>query len=436
MQRVDKQTNTQGNLSLIPLPKINEMYANLHGAKIITTLDLHSGYYHITLDNESKAKTAFVTPFGKYEFNAVPFGLAQAPAYFQQLISIILQDCSDFAMAYLDDIIIFSQNEQEHLKHIEIIFKKLKKARLKHKESKCDFFKKEIHYLGHLISVNRIQPLPEKLDSICNMPKPRSPKEIKQFLGLTSYYRKFILQFSDMARPLTKLLAHDCEFVWTNQCDISFQMLKDTLCSAPILKYPDTSKPYTLYTAASKYGWAGVLTQRHTFTVGGKAITMDHLVLYVSGLFHGSQLNWAALTKEAYAIYMSIKKSTFYNTGHEITLRSDHLQLRKFLGKMTLNNTVNNWSTEIESFNINFVHISGKANILADTLSRLIDTDPDLKQQPELEGHEFGKHCFETLPKVRGSVSHKKVGGNEAKVCEIQITYNNPKTWSYWLKCH
>ena len=145
------------------------------------------------------------------------------------------------------------------------------------------------------------------------------------------------------------------------------------------------------------------------------------------GLFHGSQLNWAALTKEAYTIYMSIKKSTFDLTVHEITLRSDHLPLKKFLRKMTLNNTVNNWSTEIESFNINFVHISGKANVLADTLSRLIDTDPDLKQQPELEGHEFGKYCFKALPKVRGSISQAKIGGDTAEVCEIQITYDNPE---------
>ena len=146
-QRVAKQTDMQGNLSLIPLPKIDEMYTNLCSAKIFPTLDLRSRYYHITLDNKSKAKTAFVTPFGKYEFNTVPFGLAQAPAYFQQLISIVLQDCSDFAMAYLDDIIIFSQNKEEHLKHIKIIFKKLKKAGLKLKESKGDFFKKKIHYL-------------------------------------------------------------------------------------------------------------------------------------------------------------------------------------------------------------------------------------------------------------------------------------------------
>ena len=122
-QRVDKQTNTQGNLSLIPLLKIDEMYANLCGARIFTTLDLRSGYCHIGLDKESKAKTAFITPFGKYEFNAIPFGFAQAPAYFQQLISMVLQDCSDFMMVYLDDIIIFSKNEAEHLKHIEIIFR-------------------------------------------------------------------------------------------------------------------------------------------------------------------------------------------------------------------------------------------------------------------------------------------------------------------------
>ena len=166
------------------------MYANLRGVKIFTTLDLRSGYYHIALDNESKAKTAFVTLFGKYEFNAVPFGLVQAPAYFQQLISIVLQDCSGFAMAYLDDIIIFSQNEEDHLKDIEIIFKKLKKEDLKLKESKIKLSKKEIHYLGHLILVSSIQPLPEKLESIRSMPKPRSPKEIKQFLCLTSYYRK------------------------------------------------------------------------------------------------------------------------------------------------------------------------------------------------------------------------------------------------------
>ena len=259
VRRVD--STTSGNISLVPLPKIDEMYAVLCGAKIFTTLDLRSGYYHINLDEESKAKTAFVTPFGKYEFNSIPFGLAQAPAYFQQLISMVLQDCRDFAMAYLDDIIIFSRTPEEHLKHIEIIFQKLKVAGLKLKESKCDFFKSEIHYLGHLISDKGIQPLPEKLDTIRNMPHPRTPKEIKQFLGLTGYYQKFVPRFSEISRPLAKLTAKDTSFEWTPQCQFLFEMLKDALMSAPILKYPDTEKPYTIFTDASKYGWAGVLTQ-------------------------------------------------------------------------------------------------------------------------------------------------------------------------------
>ena len=176
------QTLKQEEIFLLSLyPKIDEMYGQLQGAKVFTTLDLRSGYYHIDLSENSKAKTAFVTPFGKYQFEAVPFGLAQAPAYFQQVISMVLQGCSEFAMPYLDDIIIFSKNEEEHLKHIEIIFQTLKEAGLKLKESKCDFFKKEIHYLGHLISDKGIYPLPEKLDTIQNMPKPRNQKEIKQF---------------------------------------------------------------------------------------------------------------------------------------------------------------------------------------------------------------------------------------------------------------
>ena len=157
-------------------------------------------------------------------------------------------------MAYLDDIIIFSRKEKEHLKHIEIIFQKLKAAGLKLKESKCDFFKREIHYLGHLISDEGIHPLPEKLDTIHNMPKTRNPMEIKQFLGLCGYYRKFVPHFLDISRSLAKLTCHEVEWNWCNKCDLSFQMMKDSLISAPVLKYPDTSKPYTIFTDASKYG--------------------------------------------------------------------------------------------------------------------------------------------------------------------------------------
>ena len=176
----------------------------------------------------------------------VPFGLAQAPAYFQALISKVLQGLHKFAMAYLDDIIIFSKSEEEHLEHLRIIFQRLKAAGLKLKSSKCDFMKRQIHYLGHLISEEGIQPLPEKLESITNMPAPKNVREIKQFLGLAGYYRKFVPRFSDLSRPLTKLTRKDELFIWTKECEAVFQMLKDALCDPPILKYPDPNRKYVL----------------------------------------------------------------------------------------------------------------------------------------------------------------------------------------------
>ena len=210
-QEVITAGKTKGQISIHPLPKIDEMYAKLKGAKVFSTIDLRSGYHHIALDNSSRAKTAFVTPFGKYEFLMVPFGLAQAPAYFQLLMNKVLKGLK-FAMTYLDDIIIFSQDELQHLEHLEIVFSHLREAGLKMKHSKCDFFKSEIHYLGHLIY------LPNKLDSIRHMPVPNSAKEIKQFLGLTGYYRKFVPRFADISRPLTTLMKKDTKFEWTSAC--------------------------------------------------------------------------------------------------------------------------------------------------------------------------------------------------------------------------
>ena len=202
VKHTDKST---GCLSLYPLPKIDEMFSKLGGAKVFSTIDLRSGYYHIGLTHESRAKSAFVVPMGKWEFKHTPFGLSQAPAYFQLLIDKVLMGCSSFAMGYLDDIIIFSKSEEEHLQHLEEIFTRLCKFGLKMKREKCSFFKKHIQYLGHLVLEKGFEPLPEKLESIRNMPVPRTAKEVKQFLGLIGYYRKFVPCFADISRPLTKL---------------------------------------------------------------------------------------------------------------------------------------------------------------------------------------------------------------------------------------
>ena len=318
-------------------------------------------------------------------------------------------------MGYLDDIIIYSRSEKEHLEHLEEIFTRLKAAGLKLKLEKYCFFKKHIQYLGHLISADGIQPLPEKLESIAKMPAPRNPKEVKQFLGLVGYYRKFVPRFADISRVLTYLTKKDVEFKWTPECENCFQILKEFLQQAPILRYPDPQASYTLYTDASKYPYAGVLTQHSNGT--------DHPITYVSGLFRGSQLNWATLTKEAYAIYMSVKKLSFYIDTAKITVKSDHLPLKKFLENNTLNSKVNNWAVELESQNITFEYIPGIWNTLADTLSRLIEMDEKIKLQPEEEGKEFGYFPFEELPPVTTQVVEEVI---KCEIGNINIQHTDP----------
>ena len=341
---MDKST---GCLSLYLLLKIDEMFAKLNGARIFSTIDLRSGYYHIGLTEGSRPKSAFIVPMGKFEILRTPFGLSQAPAYFQLLINNVLQGCSKFAMGYLDDIIIFSKTEEEHLEHLEKIFKKLREYGLKMKREKCNFFKKHLQYLGHLLSEEGFELLPEKIKSIKNMPPPRTAKEVKQFLGLAGYYHKFVPRFADLSRPLTNLTHQSVEFEWTERCQKSFDNLRELLTKYPILRYPHPNKNYTLFTDVSKFGYAGVLRQKYT-------------------------------------IYMAVRKLTFYITGHNIIIKSDHLPLKKFLEKKTLNAKVNNWAVELEQFKIELDWISGVKNTLADSLSRLLDMtlEPNLHMSP------------------------------------------------------
>ena len=181
-----------GCLTLYLLPKIDEMFAKMGRAKIFSIIDLRSTYYHIGLTQESQTKSAFVVPMGKWQFKRTPFRLSQAPAYFQLLIDQVLMGCGEFAMGYLDNIIVFSRSEEEHLNHLEEIFKRLRHFDLKMKKEKSSFFKQHIQYLGHLVSETGFKPLLEKLEAIRTMPHPKSAKEVKHFSHLKGYYRKFI----------------------------------------------------------------------------------------------------------------------------------------------------------------------------------------------------------------------------------------------------
>ena len=263
--------------------------------------------------------------------------------------------------------------------------------------------------------------MPEKLESIKEMPPPTTPKEVKQFLGLIGYYRKFVPRFANVARPLTNLTRFDQPFEWSDKCQASFKLLKEALIKEPILRFPDPNKPYTLYTDASKYAWSCVLTQQYTHDMDNRQIVVNHPITYDSGLFKGSQLNWVALTKEAYAIYMSIKKLTYYLEDAEITLRSDHLPLKRFLQRNTLNTKVNNWAVEISPFKITFEYIKGIKNTLVDTMSRLIALDPDNQLVDEPEGFEYGYYAFDNIDPIKTQVEINKMTNKTVVTTSVNL---------------
>ena len=245
-----------------PLPLIDYILSLLRNAKYFTALDLKSGYWQVQLDDDRKEKTAFACHRGLFQFNVMPFGLSNAPAVFQELMNIVLQGCEDFAMAYLDDVLIFSKDEKEHLQHIQIIFDRIRQHGLKLKLKKCAFFQEETGYLGFVINKDGVKPHPDKVKAIRTLAEPKNVREIRGFIGMCSYYRRYIPNFSKIAEPLIELTKKYARFKWTPNCQSAFDYLKDSLTVVPLLAYPDINKPYVLYTDASNNCIGACLTQK------------------------------------------------------------------------------------------------------------------------------------------------------------------------------
>ncbi|KMQ85186.1 enzymatic polyprotein endonuclease reverse, partial [Lasius niger] len=226
-----------------PLPNITDILDQLGNAKYFTTLDLASGYHQIPMAEHDKKKTAFSTPYGHYEFNRMPFGLRNAPATFQRLMNSVLIGMQGLrCLVYLDDIVIYGSSLEDHNKRLTEVLRRLRENNLKLQPEKCEFLRKEVIYLGHIISENGIMPDPSKLTAVKNFPIPKKVKDIQAFIGLAGYYRKFIEDFSRIAKPLTKLTKKSEKFAWAAEQQNAFEALKEKLITAPVLKYPDFSE--------------------------------------------------------------------------------------------------------------------------------------------------------------------------------------------------
>ena len=246
-----------------PLPKIEDLFDQLSGARVFSKIDLRTGYHQLKVRETDIPKTAFITRYGLYEYTVMSFGLTNAPAYFMNLMNKVFMDCLDkFVVVFIDDILIYSKSEQEHEEHLRVVLGTLREHQLYAKFSKCQFWLKEVAFLGHMISAGGISVDPTHIKSILCRKAPTNQTEVRSFLGLAGYYRKFVEGFSSIARPLTQLLLKDKKFEWTEKCESSFQELKKRLTTAPVLTMPDVTKDFVVYCDASKLGLRCVLMQR------------------------------------------------------------------------------------------------------------------------------------------------------------------------------
>lgn len=350
-----------------PIPNIENILDKLGKAQYFSTIDLAKGFHQILVRQEDQRKTAFSTPSGHYEYIRMPFGLKNAPSTFQRLMNSVLREhINKICVVYMDDILIFSTSIQEHMTSINTIFKKLRQANLKLQIDKCKFFCKETEYLGHILTSDGIKPNPNKIEDIIKLNLPNTQKQIKSFLGITGYYRKFIKDYAKIAQPMTKYLKLNSKI---NKLDPSyihaFEQLKSLITSHPILKYPDFNKSFKINTDASNYAIGAVLLQD------------GHPISYASRTLNTHETRYSTTEKELLAVVWAVKYFRPYLYGKSFELETDHQALKwlhtKYLGK-DLNPRLQRWILSLGEYNIKMEYLKGKENRIADFLSR-INTD-------------------------------------------------------------
>ena len=372
-----RKLNNATKKDCYPIPRIDETLDKLGKACIFTTIDLKSGYWQVKLAEKDKEKTAFSTRTGHYQFTVMPFGLCNAPSTFQRLMDLVLEEYRfQFCLVYLDDIIIYSKNFDEHLQHIENVFSQLDKARLTLNLQKCSFAKDYLNFLGHTISKDGILPCKEKIQAIERCQKPTCLSDVRSFLGLTNYYRRFVPMFSTIASPLHKLIKINSKFEWNQQAEESFNTLKQKLQSAPILRRPDYNLPFIIYTDASNVGVGAVLAQ--------SVDSVEHVIAYCSRTLNKAEKNYSATEKECLAVVYAIKEFRPYVYGTSFTVVTDH-QALTWLAKLDdTNPRLARWILLLSEYDFRILYRPGKANKNADGLSRLPQPSKENEQEDEI----------------------------------------------------
>ena len=359
-----RKLNAATKLDVYPLPRIDDSLDLLAGNKYFSTLDLMSGYWQVGMDPDSQEKTAFITHSGLFEFTVMPFGLCNAPATFQRLMEHVLVGLvREKCIVYLDDILIIGRFFEEHLTNLQTVLTRLLEAGLKLKPEKCKLTRTEVDFFGYVVSENGVSTNPAKVSAVTQFPRPKDLKSLRAFLGLMSYYRRFIPCFSTVAHPLYNLTRKDTPFQWSKECEAAFDKLRSLLTEAPVLAYPNFQQSFTLETDASGIGLGAVLSQQQEDGV-------FRPIAFASRTLQNHERNYGISELEALGVVWAVKHFRPYIYGHHCTVYTDHEALKSLLNTPHPSGKLARWGMALQELDLKIEYRPGKGNARADALSR------------------------------------------------------------------
>ena len=403
-----------------PLPVLKDLLMSLgKGNKMFSSLDLLSGYWQVPMAPESREVTAFSTPQGHYEWLRMPFGLKSAPITFQRMINTLFADLlGKHVYAFLDDIIISSENWESHIKTLEEVLLRLKEAGLKAKLTKCEFLKRKITFLGHEVDGDGIHTMSDKVKAVQKFPQPKNVENVRSFLGLCGYYRSFIKNFAALASPLNQLLKKEVPFHWNAAQEKSFQDLKEALCNAPVLAFPDYEAPFIIYTDASALGLGAVLMQQDA---RGK----NCAIAYASRTLNSAESNYSVTHQETLAVVWALKHFRDIVFGYPITIYTDHAAVTEIFKGRNLTGRLARWYLTITEFNPTFKYLPGRANVVADALSRNVHVGAVLENTAVIQNFTLKELATaQRHHKLWGRVIYSLESGDETNLPPLPIPFS------------
>ena len=403
-----------------PLPRIDDLLDSLHGSVMFSTLDLRSGYWQINMHPDDREKTAFATPDGLWKFLRMPFGLSNACATFQRALEIVLSGLTlDTCLCYFDDIIIPSNNVQQQCDRLSSVLSRFRQHNLRVKASKCCFGADKVSYLGHIVSAEGVHTDPAKIKAVTQIAPPETVEQVRSFLGLVGYYRRFIPNFSSLSAPLVALTKKGSKFLWGEGQNNAFNALKHHICTAPILAYPQFDRPFVLQTDASDKGLGAALTQ---FDPNNK----EHVIAYASRSLTDREKNYSATEKEALAIVFAVEHFRVYLLGRQFTLVTDHSALQ-WLQSVEPKGRIARWLMTLQEYSFTIKHRPGVSHGNADGISRLPSANENFSPQETL-------NCVTTMSPGYNLRQAQLRDSTLSKIIEVLATGFPKPPYFVWAK--